>query len=59
MTRRAAKITQAEISRAIRAAAEMGPHVIVEIRPEGVIRISAPQPSEPVTVKAPKRDINL
>ena len=44
MSRRPARATQAEIGRAIKAAAKAGPHMAVEILPDGVIRIApAPQ----------------
>jgi hypothetical protein len=40
MSRRAAKITQADVARAIRAAEQVAPgRRVVEVTPEGVIRI--------------------
>lgn len=40
MPRTAAKFTQADISRAIRAVQQTGSDMAVELRPDGVIRIS-------------------
>lgn len=40
MSRRPARVTQADIGRAIKAAAKAGPHMAVEILPDGVIRIA-------------------
>jgi hypothetical protein len=50
MTRRAAKITQADLARAIRAAEQVAPgQRMVEITPDGLIRIVPIEASRPVT----------
>jgi hypothetical protein len=49
MTRRAAKITQADLARAIRAAEQVAPgRRVVEITPDGLIRIVPIEASGPV-----------
>jgi hypothetical protein len=45
MSHRAAKVTQADISRALRAAAALKIHFQVEICPDGTIRIISTDPS--------------
>jgi len=51
MSRRAARFTQTEVSRAIRAADKASPPRTVEIGPDGVIRLvpsnSPPPPPQP------------
>jgi hypothetical protein len=61
MTRRAARVTQADIARALRAAAQMGERMAVEIAPDGTIRITkAPDPERANPSKlARKREIRL
>ena len=45
MSRRPAKVTQADIARALRAARQVGPNWFVEIAPDGTIRILQGDPS--------------
>ena len=61
MTRRAARVTQADIARALRAAAQMGERMVLEIAPDGTMRImpaTEPAPSTPDKL-ARKREIRL
>lgn len=53
MSRRAARCTQADIARAIRAASQTGGGMAVEVLPDGTIRI-APAPASPQPAPAPK-----
>lgn len=48
MTRRPARATQAEMTRAYRAAQKLGPHVAVDFLPDGTIRLlqATPQTRE-------------
>lgn len=58
---RPAKVTQGEISRALRAAKQAGGDLCVEIMPDGTIRITPAKPSpQPTgTPLAPERDFVL
>jgi hypothetical protein len=53
MSRRPAKVTQADIARALRAAAALKGHFQVEIGPDGTIRIT---PSDPNSCLPPTDD---
>ena len=59
MSRRAASVTQADVSRAIRAAKQAGA-ATVEVHPDGtiVIRVDAP-PIAPVKADPPDEDFTL
>jgi hypothetical protein len=65
MSMRAARVTQADISRAIRAADQAGSKRIVEITPDGTIRIVPADLSPKVTGApwrsslAPEKDFRL
>ena len=49
MSRAHARFTQAEITRALKAAEKLGPDVAVDILPDGTIRLTrgGPKPAEP------------
>ena len=53
MSRRPARVTEADINRALRAAAKVGDHLAVDIQPDGTIRI-APVSTTPEK-NSPKR----
>ena len=58
MTRRTARVTQADIQRAIRAAKQAGPNMAVEISPaEGVIRITPAATSLPESPPAGEEEV--
>jgi hypothetical protein len=60
MSRRPARCTQADIKRAIKAAAEAGPNMAVEILTDGTIRIAPIPPQANKQPKAaPKKEIVL
>lgn len=44
MTMRAARCSQADIARALRAARQVGGGAVVEVAPDGTIRIIPPKP---------------
>ena len=49
VSRRPARVTQADIARALRAAEQVGAHVAVEISPDGTIRL-VPSGAAPIPV---------
>ncbi len=57
MSRRPARVTQADIARALRAAEQVGAWVTVEIRPDGTIRLvpaakgEATEPAKPAVAE--------
>jgi hypothetical protein len=53
MSRRPARVTQAEISRALRAAAKVSSNMAVEILPDGTIRLTPALPDDPESPKGP------
>jgi hypothetical protein len=55
MTMRAARFSQADIARALRAARQVGGGAVVEIAPDGTIRITPP-PKPQEEVGAPQVD---
>lgn len=55
MSRRAARFTQADIARAIKAVEQTGANMCVEITPDGTIRI-VPIPERPKRDEAPPRE---
>lgn len=57
MSRRPARCTQADISRALRAAAAISPDTAVEILPDGTIRIGRLAPPEPESVNPRPRPL--
>lgn len=61
MSRRAARFTQADINRALRAIAQAGVPATIEIGQDGAIRITPQRPaSEPASANvAPHREIVL
>jgi hypothetical protein len=61
MSRRAARFTQADINRALRAIAQAGVAASIEIRQDGAIRIMPEKPaSEPRSPEvAPRKEIIL
>lgn len=61
MSRRPARFTQADLSRAIRAIAQAGSNMMVEVMPDGTMRIlPAPSPSQsPGTGTVPERTVIL
>ena len=61
MSRRAARFTQADINRALRAIAQSGVAATLEIRQDGAIRIMPEKPdSEAASAEvAPRREIVL
>jgi acylphosphatase len=58
MTRRPARCTEADLKRAIKAVLALGAHGVVEILPDGTIRVEA-RAIQPANVNAPKRRIAL
>jgi hypothetical protein len=60
MPRRAARITQADVARAVRAAKQAGADH-VEVRPDGTIlvKLSPDNPSNPLAPLEPEREIVL
>lgn len=58
MSRTPAKTTQADIARARRVAEQASPKWVVEITPDGTIRLIPPEGSQPVPV-ASKKDWRL
>lgn len=54
MSRRPARVTQADISRALRAASQVGANVAVDILPDGTIRII---PAEAVTEQNKRKQV--
>jgi hypothetical protein len=59
MSRRPARATQADISRALRAGAQAGAQIAVEIMPDGRIRIVPMPPGEEKNTLELERDIVL
>jgi hypothetical protein len=57
MPRRPARVTQADIARAIRAAEQAGSPRTVEITPDGTIKLVPVEPTKPEVAK--KREIIL
>lgn len=55
MSKRAARCTEADIKRAMKAAVSVGVHAVIEILPDGTIRIDA----KPANLNTPKRRIAL
>jgi hypothetical protein len=64
MSRRAARVTQADIARALRAVEQTGARASVEVTPDGTIRIVpiealAPLPGPPTAPVEPEHEIIL
>jgi hypothetical protein len=57
VSRRPARVTQADIAHALRAAAQVGAHVAVEICPDGIIRLVPTESEKPPVAK--EREIVL
>lgn len=54
MSRRPARVTQADIHRAIKAVEQAGARMAMEIRPDGIIRIVPVPPAQSTTSEPPQ-----